>query len=104
MMKPYKVDQKKWNEFSSAVQLQHIATELSRATQASLHNDKEWREGAYERAIALVDATIDNPNQKNKEFFYQLRDALAALYVGKADPAISRFIYTEILERSSKHV
>lgn len=99
MTKPYKVDQEKWNKFSKETQLRHIAAEISRATQAALHENEEWVKGAYERAISMIDASLDDPQWVDKSLLYQLRDALAALYVGKIDPAISRFIYTQIFEK-----
>lgn len=98
-MKPYKVDQKKWNQFSKDTQLKHIAAELSRATQASLRGNSDWVAGAYERAISMIDASLDDPRWKDKKLLYQLRDAIAALYAGQPDAAISNFIYTQILEK-----
>ena len=99
----YKVDQKKWNKFSANIQLKNIAAELARATQAALYNKKEnqqWINGAYERAITLIDASLADSKQKDKNLLYQLRDVVAALYVGNADPAIGRFVCNQILERS----
>lgn len=98
-MKPYKVDQEKWNKFSKDIQLKHIAAELSRATQASLHGNNDWIEGAYERAISMVDASLDDPQWQDRGMLYQLRDAMAALYVDKANPAISRFVCTQLLAK-----
>ena len=98
-MKPYKVDHKKWNSFSKDLQLKHIAAELSRATQAALHNEEEWTRGAYERAISMIDVSLDDPHRKDRHMLYQLRDAVAAMYIGKTDPAISNFIYSQILMR-----
>ena len=95
-MKPYKVDQEKWNKFPADVQLKHIAAELSRATSASLHDDNEWASGAYERAITMIDASLEDPQWRDKGLLYRLRDAVAALYIGRVDPAISRFIYSQI--------
>lgn len=98
-MKPYKVDQEKWNRFSKSVQLKHIAAELSRATEASLRGNMDWIDGAYERAISMIDASLDDPQWKDRGLLYQLRDAIAALYAKKLDPAINRFIYTQIFEK-----
>lgn len=98
-MKPYKVDRKKWDGFSPETQIKHIVAELSRATYADLRGDEEWRKGAYERAIAMIDAAIESPKWQNKKFLYQLRDTVAALYVGKSDPAISNFICSQLLLR-----
>lgn len=98
-MKPYKVDKEKWINFSKDLQLKHIAAELSRATQASLRGDSGWVSGAYERAISMIDASLEDSQWANRNLLYQLRDAVAALYVGKVDPAITNFIYSQILMR-----
>lgn len=98
----YKVNQEKWNNFSADAQLKNIVAELARATQAALHGKKENQErinGAYERAISLVDASLADPKIKDKRSFYRLRDAVAALYVSDVDPAVSRFICSQILEK-----
>lgn len=97
----YRVNQEKWSQFSRDTQLKNVAAELLRATKASLgvKENEAQKNGAYERALSLIDASIDDPKWQNKELLYQLRDAVAALYVGKADPAISRFIYTKLLSQ-----
>lgn len=97
MMKPYRVDQQKWVCFSKNTQIKHIAAELSRATYADLQSKSEWRKGAYERAISMIDASLTDPQWKDRHFLYQLRDAIAALYIGKTHPAISNFIYSQLL-------
>ena len=99
----YKVDQEKWNRFSPQLQLQHIAVELARAAQAGLregNEEKRWTEEAYERALSLVDACLAEPQLKDRMLLYQLRDALAALYAGDRNPAVSRFISSYLLENS----
>lgn len=99
-MKPYKVDQKKWDQFPKDMQLKHIAAELSRATQASLHGNDEWASGAYERAISMIDAALDDRKWEDKNRLYRLRDAIAALYVGKVDPSITNLIFFEIMQKA----
>ena len=99
----YKVDQEKWNRFPVNIQLKNIAAELARATQAALYNKKENRErinGAYERAITLIDASLSDLKIRDKNPLYQLRDAVAALYASDANPALCRFVYNQILEKS----
>jgi hypothetical protein len=93
----YKVDKEKWNKFPADIQLKNIATELSRATQATLHNDEEKRSGAYLRAISLIDASIEDPKWQDRKMLYRLRDSISALYIGNADPAISNFICQQLL-------
>ena len=103
-MKPsiYKVSQEKWNGFLPNIQLQHIVAELLRATHASLRDEKESEriKGAYERALSLIDASLSDSQWKDKTLLYQLRDAVAALYTGETDPAITRFICSQLLENS----
>ena len=100
-MKPYKVNQEKWQEFSKDAQLKNIAAELSRATQASLCGEEKWVSGAYERAISMIDASLEDPQWAEKDLLYQLRDAVAALYAGKPDPAISRFMYLQLMTQQT---
>lgn len=100
VMKPYKVDKKKWNRFSKSIQLKHIAAELSRATQASLHGNEDWVNGAYERAIGMIDASIEDSKWEEKGKLYSLRDAITALYAEQANPAITNFIFLQIMEQS----
>ena len=99
-MKPYQVDEKKWRAFSRQQQLQNIAAELTRATSAALHNKEEWREEACSRALSLIDCSIADPKWEDKNFLFQLRDAVAASWTGHSDPAIFRFITTQVLEKA----
>ncbi len=97
----YKVDQTKWQEFPAEVQMKNIAVEISRATEAALHSeksDKEWIKAAYERALILIDACLDDPKREDKKALYDLRDAVAALYAGDVDPAVAKFIQNKLLE------
>jgi len=96
----YKVDIKKWHQFSPETQLKNIASELSRAAHAGVYQkeaQKKQAKAAYERALALIEASLKDPNFKDKDFLYQLRDAVAALYVNKADSSISRLLSTHLL-------
>lgn len=100
-MKPYTVDQKKWEQFPWQAQMQNIAAELARVTSAQLHGqDAGWISQGFERALAMIDASIDDPQWKQKRFLFQLRDAVASLYAQPTDPAISRFIMNQLLERT----
>ncbi len=99
-MNPYSVDEQKWRAFSTDTQLKNIAAEFSRAAHAGAGMSKEQKEqekGAYERAIALIDATIADPQWKNSNsVLYRLRDAAASLYAHGGDAAVSRFIGVEL--------
>jgi len=96
----YKVDEKKWKNFSADTQLKNIAVELSRATNSVLHQkDESFAKSSLERAISLIDASISDPKWNDKSFLYQLRDAVASLYSQKYDPSLTNFIYKRILEK-----
>src|SRR3989338_2886797 len=91
----YSVDKKKWNQYATEVQLKNIAAELSRASHASIYPGKSgawWAQDAYERAISLIDASIADAKWKDKHMLYELRDAVASLYAGQDNPAVSRLI------------
>lgn len=96
----YKVDEEKWRQFSLDTQLKNIAAELSRASHASLYNSESKKEqavSAHERALALIDVSLSCAKTEDRDFLYQLRDAVASLYAGEADPAIGRFISSQLV-------
>lgn len=104
-MKPYQIDATKWQRFTPDIQLRNIAAELARATNAELHHQSTaWITEAMERALAMIDASIEDSQWSEKKFLHQLRDAIASLYAHPADPAISRFITNELLAKSMKNV
>ena len=100
-MKPYSVDEQKWRAFPADMQLKNIAAEFSRAAHAGAGISKEQKEqekGAYERAIALIDAAIADPQwEKGRMFLYRLRDVAGSLYARGGDAAVSRFVGAELL-------
>lgn len=96
----YRVDIQKWHTFPPKIQLANIAAEFTRASQATLterESGEELRAGAYERALALIDASLLDPKWKDKQPLYELRDAAAALYSGAEIAAVSRFIASALL-------
>jgi hypothetical protein len=96
----YKVDQEKWNQFPANMQLKNIAAEIARVKSAGLRGDKEKENNAYLRAISLIDASIADTKQQDRKFLYELRDTVSASYAGNVNPAISNFIYNQILAKS----
>jgi len=70
----------------------HIKAELSRATSASLRGDRELEEGAYYRAIALLDATMMSRVGDEAVRLRKYRDALAALLGHGEYAAVSRLL------------
>ncbi len=98
----YKPNQQAWEAFPKDVQLGNISAEMVRATKAAQREDRQVRDpkvtGAYERALALIDATIMDPKwSDDRKKLYTLRDAIASLYVGNAGPALSNYICTQLL-------
>lgn len=96
----YNVDQKKWNQFSRDTQLKNIASELVRVKSAGLYNDEEKRRGACLRAISLIDASIVDKKWEDKKYLYELRNVVSSIFVEKSNPAISNFIYNQILAKN----
>lgn len=98
----HKIEEEKWFSFSKKDQLLNIAAEVSRFYHQQLQenglNDKAKM--AAERGFELIDLTLRDPKWRGGHELYQLRDALAALYVGKADPAIAKFFYTWLINFS----
>ena len=83
----------------------NIAAEFVRATRAGLYEDAQGEDrekGAYERALALIGASISDPKWQDKTLLYELRDATAALYDKSAHPAVSRFIAGELTRMGAK--
>lgn len=76
--------------------MQHVATELARATSAGERGQRDLEEEALERSLVLVDASLVDPKWDDKKVLYRLRDALGALYAEHSDPALSRYI-SEVL-------
>lgn len=98
----YKVDQKKWEKFSKSEQLRNIAAEMTRATQTALHKKEniDWINGAYERAISMIDSSINDSKWKNKNYLYKLRNAIASLYAGEIGPSLSDFICFQTMKEA----
>lgn len=104
-MSMYRTDEKKWHTFSREEQMTNIAAEFVRATHAGLYADTEGEDrqkGAYERALALIGASISDPKWQDKTLLYELRDATASLYGEGAHPAVSRFIAGELARMGAK--
>lgn len=73
---------KNWNVLSVRDQIGHIGAELLRASAAQ---DAEARRLMLERALALVDLSLEDPKWRdNRLALLRLRDELAEAY---ADPA-----------------
>lgn len=98
----HKIKPEKWQKFSKKKQILNIAAEFCRIYQAELYKNvsPENIKHSYERALELIDLTLQDPKWHGCSELYQLRDSLAALYIGKTDPAIVKFFYTWLLNFS----
>lgn len=100
----HKIDDKKWQSFSKKQQILNIASEICRIYQKELRENKrsEQTKAAYERALELIDLTLCDPKWRGCKELYQLRDSIAALYIGKTHPAIGKFFYTWLINLSEQ--
>lgn len=98
----HKITQEKWNAFSKDKQLLNIAAELCRIYQGELYKNvtKDNIKNSYERALELIDLTVQDPKWHGFHELYELRDSLATLYLGKTNPIIVKFFYTWLMNLS----
>ena len=91
-------------EFARDAQLKNIASEFAHAPSAGLravdHGHVLWQEQAYERALALIDASLDDPKWQDQTLLYELRDAVAALFAEHSNPALCRLVMSYVLDRA----
>ena len=60
------INNQKWSKLSFAEQLGHVGSEISRARHWHEKGDKPSRDKALERALELIDLTIDDKRWKEK--------------------------------------
>lgn len=81
--------------------MKNIAAELMRASSIGIHSEHAGEEAiaaAYERALTLINASLEDKKWKDEtEKLYTLRNAIAALYAEKSHPAISYYIAHELM-------
>lgn len=81
------LSRERWAVFTLPEQLLQIAAEMHRARSSFESADERYRSDCYERALQLVDRTIDV--QHHTHLLRELRlwrDYVASLRVGAADP------------------
>lgn len=77
--------QERWNTFSIHQQLANVGTDVSRAIRSRQQNDLEYSQLALERALELLDLTIQDPKYKGRGAFRELlrtREALKDYFLG----------------------
>lgn len=68
----------RWFKFSVFEQLANVGTDIARAFQGRLRNDRTYEEKAFERAMELLDLTIADPKNKGPRLkeLCRVREAL----------------------------
>ena len=75
----------RWSRFTLDQQILMIANEMSRGSKFVGPSDETRRRNAYERALALVDLTVEaNTARGLRRELLRWRDLVAALYAGVA--------------------
>ena len=84
------IDQQKWQQFSFAQQMGHVASEISRAKHWEEKNDATSLNNALKRALELVELTAGDTrwSDVNKEIV-RLQKGILELLNNKSDSKIS---------------
>lgn len=97
--------QDKWAKFSTREQVLMIASEILRAKNWLEHKDIETTLNCYERALELIDLTVNNSriNLEQRRRLLQLREALGFVYINKTGaPSLCQVFYNELASLISK--
>lgn len=74
----------RWFTFSLEEQLANIGADVGRAIKARAKGDTQAFQYAFERALELIDFTIDDPkNRKRLKEVVRVREFLADYFVGE---------------------
>ena len=90
----------RWRRFSLDQQILMIGNEMSRARSFLAPADRRLLEGCYERALRLVDLTVQvNPRRGLRRELLRWRDLLAELYIAEvADRAAHDIVFRGLLQ------
>ncbi len=78
----------RWRQFSKHDQMLFIASEFERANVWQNKDNEKFR-GALERALTLIDLTLDDEKWKNDlSSLLGLRDETAKFYIGERSDAV----------------
>lgn len=96
------ITQEAWNDLSKKEQALNIATELRHIYKGELYQNVAPTDikKFYERALELIDLTLQDPKWRGYHQLYKLRDALASLYLGEPQPVIVSFFYNWLINLS----
>ena len=76
----------KWQKFSMKQRELMIANELNRAKNQIEKNDLEEVNNCYERALELLDLTVEITKDKNRlKEYLRLREMMGKFYIGKGE-------------------
>ena len=77
--------QERWQKLSPHDQLRNIAAELERARVSETGGDAELFKGALERALELVDLSLNDPRSRHDALkLFTLRSEVAKRYAGES--------------------
>ena len=80
----------RWQKFSLIEQMAHIGSEVSRALKWKEKNNNDHSAMAFERALELLDLTLDSPqNKKRFKEIARTREVLVDFFYGSNDFASS---------------
>ena len=80
----------KWHKMSLAEQMGNIGSEVGRAMTWHKKGDNEKKEQSLERALGLIDLTIQDKRLQNRCFeLYRLKEVLKDVFLGKNNYRVS---------------
>jgi hypothetical protein len=85
MMIHTNLTQERWNSFSLLFQLSNVGADVSRAIRGNQQGDPESARLSLDRALELLDLTIQDPKYKGRGAFKELvrtREALKDYFLG----------------------
>ncbi|MBU0459139.1 hypothetical protein KJ652_05525 [Patescibacteria group bacterium] len=73
----------RWNQLTLAEQLGNIGSEISRVLRAKENNNEERYKNALDRALELIDLTINDPKNKHRlREICRVREVVADYFAG----------------------
>ena len=75
------MDKNRWRQLTVREQIGHITSEIVRAKNWQAKNDWASRNGALERALELIDSTLESCTPSRRREFARLREVTAHCFV-----------------------
>lgn len=92
--------QERWTKFSPQEQILMVASEVLRAKNWLEHKDIDTTIDCYERALELIDLTVEDSriDLEQRKRLLQLREAIGFVYITKTgDPSLCQIFYNELI-------